>query len=102
MPRNLVHVTGRMSRVMTDETVFVSDVVMAIVAANIEAITRPTSPTGRNCLVSSTYDCDGSTRLGRIKGAAHIGKNRNRGQIRYNPPESSADLRALGPEGAPM
>src|SRR4051812_35976173 len=102
MARNRRAAMGRISRVITDEIVLVSDVVMAIVAANIEASTSPTSPTGKNFCVSKTYDWLGSARFGSSSGAAHIGKNRKKGHTRYNAPESSAELRALVAEGAPM
>lgn len=85
---NLGKVTGRISRVITADTVFESEEVIDRVLANIDAKTNPINPLGRNFIAIIPYDWVGSDRLGKNKGAANMGNSRIRGHIKYSKDDS--------------
>lgn len=54
---NFLCKTGNLSRCTTADKALISDTVIPIVLANIEASTSPTSPAGKNSFVKAGYNC---------------------------------------------
>src|SRR5699024_2637318 len=90
---------GKISLVITADIVLASEEVIDIVAANNPDKTKPTNPAGSNSIANNPYELSGLSIPGIIRGAAHIGKNIIRGNIRYNTPDKYARFFAILPEG---
>ena len=74
--------TGKISRVITADTVLESEEVIDNVLANIEASTNPSKPAGKNLIAIMPYDKVGSAKSLKKMGAANMGNNRTNGHTK--------------------
>src|SRR5690606_15958799 len=76
--------TGKISLLITAETVLESEAVMDSVFAKREARTNPTNPAGKNLITMIAYDKVGSLFSSKNKEAANMGKSNIKDHIKYS------------------